>query len=319
MTTNQEPICLVAMGGHAFIQEKEIGTNDDHRRNAAAISARLVSLVQRGYNLVITHGNGPQVGNLLRQNEMTREVVPSMPMDVLVAETQGSLGYTLQQSLLNELQRRNMRRYVSAMICEVVVDRDDPAFLEPTKPVGPFMTEEQAAECQKRYGWRVTEVPNKGMRRVVASPRPLRVIQRETIREAALAGHIAIAAGGGGIPVIQNREGVFEGVEAVVDKDLTSAVLANQIGAQLLIILTAVSNVYTGFGTKDQRPLSAVTLEEIRKLIEAGEFPRGSMGPKIQAVTRFLEQGGQRALITDAATLPDALEGRGGTHFVGRW
>ncbi len=319
MTTKDRPVVLIAMGGHAFIGDRERGTEQDHKRNAATISKQLMTLVERNYNIVVTHGNGPQVGSLLLQNELSRTEVEPMPLDVLVAETQGSLGYLLQQSLQNELRSRAALRHVVAVICEVLVDRQDPAFSQPTKPIGRFLAQKEAEELRDRLGWQIVEDAGRGWRRVVPSPRPVKVVQCETIREAAQAGHIVIACGGGGIPITSGEEGAYEGIEAVIDKDLTSAVLANQIGAQLLIILTAVPNVSVRYKKPDEKKLNAVTLREIRQFMMAGEFPPGSMGPKIEAVVNFLEGGGQRALITNPQSLQDALEGRAGTHFVGRW
>ncbi|MBI4881246.1 MAG: carbamate kinase [Planctomycetes bacterium] len=319
MTTKDRPVVLIAMGGHAFIGARERCTVEDHERNAATISQQLMTLVERSYNIVITHGNGPQVGSLLLQNELSRSEVEPMPLDVLVAETEGSLGYILQQSLLNELRRRAALRQVVAVISEVLVDRQDPAFSRPTKPIGRFLTQVEAEELRDRLGWQIVEDAGRGWRRVVPSPRPVKVVQCEMIREAAQSGHIVIACGGGGIPITEGKEGAYEGIEAVIDKDLTSAVLANQIGAQLLIILTAVPNVCVGYKKPGEKQLNAVTLQEIRQFMAGGEFPAGSMGPKIEAVINFLEGGGQRALITNPQSLQDALEGRAGTHFVGRW
>jgi carbamate kinase len=313
------PIVLVAMGGHAFMQHGETGSIEDHERNAAAICGSLMTLVDRGYNLVITHGNGPQVGNLLIQNEMTRDTVPSMPLDVLVANTEGFLGYVLQQALLNHLRRRQIQRYVVTMITQVIVERDDPAFQTPTKPIGPFLSREQAEERRDRLGWKIVDDSGRGWRRLVASPRPVRVVQRMMIRDSARAGHIVVACGGGGIPIIR-KEGTndYEGVEAVIDKDLTSSVLAQEIGADLLIVLTDVEQVYVNHRKPDQRTLGAVTIEEIEDLYAAGHFPPGSMGPKIEAIISFLKTGGKRGLITNPASLNEALDGRAGTHFVGK-
>jgi carbamate kinase len=313
------PIVLVAMGGHAFMQKNERGTIEDHERNAVRISGLLMDLVEKDYRLVITHGNGPQVGNLLIQNEQCREEVPPMPLDVLVAMTEGSLGYILQQSLLNRLRERGIKRYVVTVVTQVTVDENDPAFVDPTKPIGPFLTREEAERRREQQGWQLKEdAAGRGFRRLVPSPRPIKVIQRAMIREAASAGHIVVACGGGGIPIQVRKGGEYAGVEAVVDKDLTSAVLAADIGAELMIILTAVPSVYVDFAGPDQRPLGAVTLEEVERLQQEGHFPRGSMGPKIDAVVHFLNRGGKRALITDPDSLPAALAGRAGTHFIGR-
>ena len=313
-----KPIALVAMGGHAFIQRDESGTIDDHERNATRIVDSLMSLIDRDYQLVVTHGNGPQVGNLLIQHEQCRENVPQMPLDVLVAMTEGSLGYILQQSLLNELRRRNIERYVVTVVTQVVVDPEDGEFDNPSKPIGPFLSKEVAEERRDKKDWKIRADPEgRGWRRLVPSPTPMKVIQRKMIREAASAGEIVIACGGGGIPIRVDDEDRFQGVEAVVDKDLTSAVLGANVGAELMVILTSVPQVYVNYHKPDQRPLSAVTLEEVERLNGEQHFPPGSMGPKIDAVIHFLHHGGKRALITDPENLPRALEGRAGTHFLG--
>ena len=312
------PIVLVAMGGHAFMQAGEKGTIEDHERNAETIAALLMTLVDRKYHVVITHGNGPQVGNLLIQNELSRGEVPAMPLDVLVAMTEGSLGYILQQSLLNQLRKKDVRRYVVTVVTQVLVDEADAAFREPTKPIGPFLSREEAERRRDVLGWQVREDSGRGWRRIVPSPKPIKVIQRDMIREAARAGHIVVACGGGGIPIKKQADGQYAGIEAVIDKDLTSSVLAIDVGAALLVILTAVPQVFLNFGTRDQRALGAVTLEEIEDLYARGHFPAGSMGPKIEAVVHFLKNGGRRALITNPESLPHAIEGRAGTHIVGR-
>ena len=317
--TTCKPIVLVAMGGHAFMQHGETGSITEHERNAASICGSLMTLVERGYNLVITHGNGPQVGNQLLQSELTRDAVPLMPLDVLVANTEGFLGYVLQQALLNHLRRRQIQRYVVTMITQVIVERDDPAFQKPTKPIGPFLTREQAEERSTKLGWRVIEDAGRGWRRVVASPRPVRVVQRMMIKDSACAGHIVVACGGGGIPIIRKADtNDYEGVEAVIDKDLTSSVLASEIGAELLVILTDVPQVHVNYRKPDQRSLGAVTIEEIEELYAGGHFPAGSMGPKVEAIISFLRSGGRRGLITNPDHLGEALEGRAGTHFVGK-
>jgi len=305
------------MGGHAFMQPGEAGTIEDHERNAARIAGLLMSLVERDYLVCITHGNGPQVGSLLIQQEKAGSEVPGLPLDVLVAMTEGSLGYILQQALLNELGRRQVRRYVVTVVTQVVVDEDDPAFADPSKPIGPFLVRDEAERRRDALDWKIAEEAGRGWRRLVPSPVPRKVIQRQMIRDAVQKGHIVVACGGGGIPVRRKAGGDYGGVEAVIDKDLTSAVLATDIGAELLVILTAVPQVYLDFETPRQRALGAVTLEEIERLQEEGHFPPGSMGPKVEAVIRFLKAGGRRALITDPDSLPRAIEGRAGTHFVG--
>ena len=315
---DKQPITLVAMGGHAFTLKGEVGTIEEHEKNSDRIADLLMTLIQRGFPLVITHGNGPQVGNLLIQNEQSRNEVPAMPLDVLVAMTEGSLGYILQQSLLNQLRKHDVKRYVVTVVTQVIVDEKDEAFADPNKPIGPFLTKEEIEPREKEWGWKIREdSAGRGWRRLVASPKPKRVIQKQMIRDAAQAGHIVVACGGGGIPIKRSEDDSYAGIEAVVDKDLTSAVLGANIGAELLIILTAVPQVYINFNTPEQRALSAVTLDEIETHLAEGHFPPGSMGPKIEAVIHFLRNGGKRALITDPENLPLAIEGRAGTHVIG--
>lgn len=315
------PTVVIAMGGHAFIQPGERGTYEEHDRNARAICRELITLVERGYNLVITHGNGPQVGELLQRGELTRDVLPPPPLDMLVAQTEGSLGYLLQKSLLNEMRPRNIDRFVVTMITQVLVDARDPAFSRPSKPVGPFFSQEEAERAREEFGWVIGEDSGRGWRRRVPSPRPQRIIQRDMIREAAAAGNIVIAAGGGGIPVAMSADPEVDdyvGIEAVIDKDLTSGVLATDVDAELLVILTAVDGVYLDWGTPQQRRLGAVTMAECKRYIDDEQFPMGSMGPKVEAIYGFLQRGGRRGLITDAASLREALDGQTGTHFVGK-
>jgi carbamate kinase len=316
-TSVAKPVLIVAMGGHAFMQKGEVGTIEDHERSAARIAEILMTLVNSGYEMVITHGNGPQVGSLLIQNECCKNDVAPMPLDVLVGMTEGSLGYILQQSLLNELRRQDTRRFVVTVVTQVLVDEADPAFEAPSKPIGPFFSKDEAQDRAKRLGWKVQEETGRGWRRLVASPRPIKVIQRDMIRDAARSGHVVVACGGGGIPIVEKPDGRYTGIEAVIDKDLTSSVLGVDIGAELLIILTAVPNVYVDFGKPEQRALGAVTIEEIERLQAEGHFAPGSMGPKIEAVIQFLRRGGRRALITNPESLPEAIEGRGGTHLIG--
>jgi len=315
---NGKSTILIALGGHAFIEKGEKGTVHDHEKNAANICGFLQTLVERDYNIVITHGNGPQVGNLLLLNETCGDdSIPRMPMDVLVAETEGSLGYFLQQAMLNELRRRGIRRYVVTVVTQVLVDPEDEAFRNPTKPVGPFLSQEEAERRRDALGWQIVSDSGRGWRRVVPSPRPVKVVQRHMIRESAEAGHIVIACGGGGIPIVKRPDRLYEGVEAVIDKDLSSSMLATQIGADIFVILTEVPKVYTGFNTPEQRAIDAITSEGLKALLDEGHFPPGSMGPKVEAVCGFLERGGQRAIITNPDSLSQSLRGLGGTHIIG--
>jgi len=316
-TPKEKSIILVALGGHAFMQRGERGTIEIQERNAAKICGTLQILVERGYNVVITHGNGPQVGDLLLLSESGDAEVPKMPLDVLVAQTEGSLGYFLQQAMLNTLRRAGQKRYVVTVVTQVLVDPEDEAFKKPTKPIGPFLSKEEAESRRDKLGWKIVDDSGRGWRRVVPSPKPLKVVQRHMIRESAEAGHIVIAGGGGGIPIIKKPDGSYEGVEAVIDKDLTSSILATEIGAEIFIILTEVPCVFTGYGKPNKTAIGAITAEQLGAMYEAGEFPPGSMGPKVVAAREFLERGGKRAIITDPETMPDALLGRGGTHIIG--
>jgi carbamate kinase len=316
--SKESPIAIVAMGGHAFMKPGEKGTIEEHERNAASIAGHLMTLVERNYNLVITHGNGPQVGNSLLRNEMARNDVPAMPLDVLVADTAGSLGYIMQQAMLNQLRRRHIERWVVTVVSQVLVNGDDAAFDKPTKPIGPFLDQAEAERRRDTLGWNIVEDSGRGWRRVVPSPKPHKIFQGPMIRDSVIHGHIVISCGGGGVPVRYNENNDIVGVEAVIDKDLTSSLLGVEVGAELMIILTEVDQVYLNFKTPDQRPLHAVTLAETEEFIKQGHFAPGSMGPKVEAVASFLRGGGKRGLITSAARLRDALDGRAGTHFIGR-
>lgn len=312
------PTAVVAMGGHAFIKDGEIGTNEDHVNNSRATCKELMTLIERGYRLVITHGNGPQVGDLLTRFDMTREDRPGLPLDVLVAQTEGSLGYYLQRGMLNEMHERGIKKFVSTMLSEVVVSSEDPAFRNPTKPVGPSLTKEDAELHRKEYDWVIGEDRSHNWHRLVPSPRPVQIVQAKMIYDAVCSDSIIVTGGGGGIPVLINDDGEFVGVEAVIDKDLTSGVLATELHADLLIILTNVDGAYLDFGGDNPRRLGAVTMAECERFMKEDHFAAGSMGPKVQAIYEFLQRGGRRGLITSAECLQKALEGESGTHFLGR-
>jgi len=313
-------ICVLALGGNSLIRKGERGDVAEQIKNAERITRHIFTLVTHGYNIVITHGNGPQVGQLLLQQETGAGQVPPMPLDVCVAYSEGSMGYLLQQALLNELRRHQMRNvYVVTMITQVLVDKNDPAFKHPTKPVGPFMDKKIAEEMVRVRGWSVMEDAGRGWRRVVPSPRPLKVIQRYMIRDLARQGNIVIALGGGGIPVVKDKNGDYVGVEAVIDKDLASANLAKEIHADIFAIVTEVPNAYLWFGTKRQRPLHKVSLQELRHHYNEGHFPPGSMGPKVQAAIEFLESEDGLVIITDARHLRRALELKDGTLIRRHW
>lgn len=309
-------LLVVAIGGNAILPAGDPGGAASQWRRIEATCARLADLVAEGYDLAITHGNGPQVGNILVQNEESRRAVPSMPLDVCGAESQGQIGYMLQQALQNEFAARGIRKGVASVITQVRVDPADPAFARPTKPIGPFYEREDEILVKRAKGWKFIVDPRGGYRRVVPSPLPLEIVEKDIIRKLlAEDGHVVIAAGGGGIPVVR-IDGRLVGVEAVIDKDLASAVLAKAIGCRTLLIVTDVSRVAVDFGRPTERPLDRVTLAEAKKYYADGQFPAGSMGPKVEAIVRFLEGGGTRAIVTNVEDLAAALAGRAGTVFA---
>jgi carbamate kinase len=309
------PKLVMALGGNALIRPGEPGTLEEQYRRISQAMAHTADLVTAGFASVITHGNGPMVGHLLLQMECARALVPPMPLFISDADTEGSLGYLIQQCLVNELHRRGQEKGVATVITQVVVAADDPAFQAPDKPIGPFYPAGEAARLQTEQGWHLLEDAGRGWRRVVPSPRPLTIIEQEIISYLLRGGFIVIAAGGGGVPVIRRVDGDLMGVEAVIDKDRASAVLAREIAADLLIFLTAVEYVYLDYRQPGQRPLTALNCAEARKFLQDGHFPPGSMGPKIESALDFLSQGGQRVLITQPENLVAALQGRTGTHI----
>ncbi len=307
---------VVAIGGNAVNRPGEKPTAENMYKNLVETAKYLVDML-KDWDIVITHGNGPQVGNLLVQQELAKEIIPPFPIDVNDAQTQGSLGYLISMALQNELKRRGMERDVVAIVTRIVVDENDPAFEDPTKPVGPFYTEEEAKKMQKDKGWIMIEDAGRGWRRVVPSPKPLDVIEKDTIG-ILMKGHdkIVIAAGGGGIPVVRNEDGTLKGIEAVIDKDRASALLAIELDVDMLIILTGVEKVYLNYGKPDQKPLDVLKVSDAKRYLDEGHFPRGSMGPKVEASITFVESTGREALITDMAKLKEALEGRTGTRII---
>ena len=310
---------VIAIGGNAILKPHEKGTKEEQLNNIRATTKHIAQLVKRGYSVVITHGNGPQVGNILLKNEMAEGIVPSMPMDVCVAESQGQMGYMIQQSLINALFELGISANVTSLITQVVVDENDYAFENPTKPVGPYYPEEEAMRLAKEKGWNMMEdLARHGYRRVVASPEPLEIVERAIIEglvNSPNENNIVIALGGGGVPVIRSKA-QLSGVEAVVDKDLASQLLATNIKADLLIMITDVEYVAINYGKPKQENLNNVTSSEVRKYLKEGHFPPGSMGPKILASVRFLESGGERVIVTTSENLEDALKKNIGTHIV---
>jgi carbamate kinase len=307
---------VVALGGNALSPPGGTGTVAEMRAALRKTAELLAELVERGVELVISHGNGPQVGRILLQQEYAAAYVPPMPMDVCGAESQGQVGYLLVQALDSALRRRGLETRALCLVTQVVVDGRDPAFRRPTKPVGPAYPRPEAQRIAHETGYVFTIQPDKTWRRVVPSPKPVRFVEETPLLHVIEAGHVVVAAGGGGVPVVEHRR-ELRGVEAVVDKDLTAARLATLVHADLLLILTAVEKVYVGYGTPSQRALDRLTADEARALLAAGEFPEGSMGPKVEACLDFVDGGNGRAVITSLARVVEAVFGEAGTTIGG--
>ena len=305
---------LITLGGNAILPVRGTGTFDEQCAITRLTMQPIAALIREGVRVILSHGNGPIVGNILIRNEAAREQIPPMPLDVCGADSQGGIGYMMQQALDNELRRIGIQRTVTTIVTQVVVDERDPAFRRPTKPIGPFYTQERARLLAKEKGWTVTEDAGRGWRRVVASPKPLEVVEITAIRTLVDDGAIVIAAGGGGIPVARQWDGSLHGVEAVIDKDLASSLLARLLGCEMLCIITGVDRVALHYGKPDQRDLACATADELSEYAAAGHFPAGSMGPKVQAAIEFVRGGGREVVITSPAKLMDALEGTTGTR-----
>jgi carbamate kinase len=304
------------MGGNSLIKDKNHIALSFQYEAVKETVKYVAELIADGIRLVITHGNGPQVGFLYRRGELARNELPLIPLDICDADTQGAIGYMIEKALLNEFRRRGIDKKVTTVVTQTIVDKDDRSFKHPTKPIGSFMSEEEALVNRREYGWEVAEDAGRGYRRVVPSPIPKKIIELDIITLLVQNGYIVIAAGGGGIPVILNEQGEIEGVEAVIDKDFGSSLLAIGLGADTLIISTVVDAVYLNFGQEEQRPLKRVVLSEIKQYMEEGHFKSGSMKPKIEAVIQFLENGGEKAIITSPENLLRATQGRAGTTIT---
>ena len=307
---------LVAIGGNATHPDDIEGTSKQQKEIAANTAQALLPLALLDNELVITHGNGPVVGKILMRQAMTRDTIAPMPLDICVAHSQGGIAYLLVQAMENALREADSSRHVACLLTQVEVDPDDPAFQDPSKPIGKFYDEEEARRIGKAMGWLMKEDAGRGWRHVVPSPKPKHVCDISLIQVLARRGTVVIAGGGGGIPVIRGPKGVRRGVEAVIDKDLTSAHMANILGIELMMILTAVPRVAISFGTPEQTELSQVTMRELRAFEAEGHFPPGSMGPKVSAALRFLEGGGERVIIAHLSDSAAALRGDAGTHIV---
>jgi carbamate kinase len=312
-----ERAALIAVGGNALIQDGERGTIAEQFANARATARHIAALVADGWRVVVTHGNGPQVGFILLRSELVNEdaPVPRLSLDMAVADSVGGVGYIIANSLANELGRRGLADRVACIVTQTIVNPADPAFQHPTKPIGPAFSSAEAEQHQREAGWTMIEDAGRGYRRVVASPRPHRIIEAGAIRTLVDAGFVVIACGGGGIPVVEAEPGVYQGVEAVIDKDFASALLAASLGVPMFVVSTGVEKVAVRFRQPDQRFLDRMSLSEARQYLADGEFPEGSMGPKIRAAIEFITRGGKEVIITSPANLEEAMAGRTGTHL----
>lgn len=312
----KSPLAVIAIGGNSLILDSKKITVVDQYHAASETSHHIAALVAAGYRVVVTHGNGPQVGFILLRSDLARNVLHEVPLDSCVADTQGALGYQIGQTLDNELRHRRIRKPIATVVTQVLVDKNDKAFTNPTKPIGSFYTEAEAQKHKAESGWVLKEDAGRGWRRVVASPQPLKIIEENTIQLLLDQDVVVIAVGGGGIPVRENEKGDLEGCAAVIDKDLASCLLAKNLKADLFIISTGVDKVAVDFKKPTQRFLDKLTVAEAKKYLAEGQFPAGSMGPKIEAAIDFLEHGGKEVIITQPFLLEEAIAGRNGTHLV---
>ncbi len=312
----REKIALIAFGGNAILPNGQRGLQKEQMKNSEKAAKMMMEIVSKGYELIVVHGNGPQVGNILIQMEEASNKIPPFTLEVCDAMTEGSMGYMLEKALINELRKNSIDKEVVTILTQVIVDKEDPAFQNPTKPIGPFYTQYRAQQLMKDKKWTMIEDAGRGWRKVVPSPRPIDIVPKRAINDLVRSGRIVIAAGGGGIPVIINSKGLIEGVEAVIDKDYASALLASEVGVDLFIILTGVDRVYLNYGKENQKEIKVMTVEEAKKYLEEGQFPPGSMGPKIRAAIQYIEAGGKEVLITSASKLKAALAKRSGTRII---
>jgi carbamate kinase len=312
----KDPVAIVALGGNSITREFEEGNIPQQFANTRCSLRGIMDLIKSGYRVAITHGNGPQVGNALIRVEETRHMVIPLPLRIVVADLQGGMGFMIQQSLQNKLKCAGIDQQVCTLLTQVIVDKHDHSILNPTKFVGPYIREEIVEQVIKQRGWIVKEDAGRGYRRVVPSPVPLEIVEKETVRKLISSGTVVICGGGGGIPVYIQDDGSLEGVDAVIDKDLTTAILARDIEASVLYNATAVDKVALNYRKANQVDLDGMTVSDARRFLAEGHFPEGSMGPKIQAAISFIETGGQRAVICSIEKLSAAIRGRAGTEIV---
>ena len=307
---------LVALGGNAILPSGESGTAAEQEATIDSTSKKLVRVISEGHDIAITHGNGPQVGDILLAYDSARGVLPAMPLDVCGAQSQGMIGYMLQQSLENALRSAGIKKSVVTVLTQTVVSATDPALADPTKPIGRFYDEVEARDLKKRNGWSMINDNNKGFRRVVPSPNPVAFMESGTIKSLFDQGTVVIAAGGGGVPVVRDsRSGGCVGVEAVIDKDLGAALLARLLEVDLLMILADVDGVFLNYGSREEKLQDKMSVQDARRYLSEGQFPPGSMGPKVEAAARFIESGGKRAVIGSLDKVEEMLGGKTGTNF----
>jgi carbamate kinase len=311
-------LAVIAIGGNSLIRDEKKSTIQDQYESVCETTRHFIDIIKNGYDIIITHGNGPQVGFVLRRAELAYKTdgLHLLPLVTCGAGTQGAIGYQIQQALGNEFSRRGINKKTVTVITQCLVDKNDKAFQNPTKPIGSFYKKDEYEKLMSENpDWIMVEDSGRGYRRVVPSPKPQDIIEKEVIKELVRSGHCVIATGGGGLPVIRNKEGILEGIDAVIDKDFASSLLAKEVKADLLIISTGVPNVCLNYGTPEQKDLKHVRIEELKKYVSEGHFAPGSMKPKILAIIEFIESGGERAIITNHESLSLAIEGKAGTHI----
>jgi carbamate kinase len=314
--SNETPLVVIAIGGNSLIKDAEHMDVLAQYRAAGETAHFIVPIIEKGYRVVVTHGNGPQVGFILLRSELARDVIHQVPLANCVADTQGAIGMQVAQALTNALRKRGIEKDVVALVTQVVIDEDDPSFLNPSKPIGPFMSEAEARGHADKDGWIIGEDAGRGWRRLTASPAPLDIVELPAIRALLERGMLVIAAGGGGIPVVFRRDGEMRPRPAVIDKDAASCLLATKLGAEVFIISTDVDQVALNFGTPDEQPIDRLTVAECRQMLAENRFAAGSMRPKIESAVRFLEQGGKKVIITQPQNLRADLDAIFGTHIV---
>lgn len=309
-------IALIAFGGNAILPNNQRGLQSEQMKNAQEAARLMVHVVQKGFDLIIVHGNGPQVGNLLIQMEESITKIPPFSLEVCDAMTEGSMGFMLEKAIINELRKNSVDKEVATLITQVVVDREDPAFENSSKPIGPYYSKYRAQMLAREKKWRMIEDAGRGYRKVVPSPKPIDVVPKRVIRDLVRSGKIVITAGGGGIPVIISGNGLFQGVEAVIDKDYAASLIASEVKAELFIILTNVDRAYLNYGKPNEEPIGVIAVKQAQDYLSQGQFPPGSMGPKIQAAIDYIQKGGKEVLITSANHLKASLINRSGTKII---